>query len=164
MKKIVVAAVVIIGGGLLWYELAYAPATSSDIPSEEEPLVEGQIKDEGDRESPQELLWTWQWIETTYSGVEKVRSENPQTFQITFQADETFTATTDCNAVSGSFEIYDSQIVFGPFAMTKRACSGETQQDLFVGALSEVDMYRTEGDTLMLYNDMGLVMIFRAVE
>ena len=164
MKWILALLVMILGGGGLWYQFAYAPAGFLDVSNEEGELVEGQVEDEGDREPPQELLWTWQWIETTYSGVEKVRPNVPETFQVTFQEDETFSATTDCNAVSGTFEIYDDRLLFGPFAMTKRACPGATQQDIFVSALGEMNSYEVEGDVLMLYGDDGITMTFQAVE
>ena len=83
---------------------------------------------------------TWNWVRTTYNDDTTITPNSENTFGITFKEDGTFSATTDCNAMSGSYEVTDSQITFGPIAMTRKYCEGSQEMD-FVKTIEEAQSF-----------------------
>lgn len=51
----------------------------------------------------------------------------------------------------------------GPIGATKRACSALKQEGVFFAALADMSLSEVSGDTLILSNDAGREMLFKAV-
>lgn len=103
----------------------------------------------------------WQWRETAYANGDVVTAQQPEKFIITFTEDGTFSATTDCNNGSGSYEVVEGSLSFGPIASTKKACFGETQEQTFWNMLSLVDGYTVTEEgilALLLAEDSGSII------
>ncbi len=104
----------------------------------------------------------WYWKETGYDTGEVVPAKNPAAFLLTFTDSTTFSAKTDCNNGAGSYTSNENVLTFGPIAVTKKACLGETQERDYFEMLGEVDQYYFDEEeqlVLALANNSG-VMIF----
>lgn len=69
-----------------------------------------------------------------------------------------------CNLFSGGFTISDSSLKFSPIAGTLRACVDSEENRLeteFLQSLSETTRFEIQGDTLKLYANKRLSMVFK---
>ncbi len=82
----------------------------------------------------------WTWVKTTYNNDTEFVPNNTDAFVLTFQDSGSFSATTDCNAMSGTYEVVDNKITFGPIASTKMFCEGSQEQD-FAAVLTEAQSF-----------------------
>lgn len=85
-------------------------------------------------------MQTWTWISTLYNDGKKVTPKNTKAFTLTFNKDGTFSATTDCNAMSGTYTAQDKMISFGNMATTLMYCEN-SQESAFQKMLSAVQGY-----------------------
>lgn len=80
----------------------------------------------------------------------------PQRGQITGQG--------PCNAYSASQSAPMPWFQAGPIVATERACPDLPQEAVFFASLSRMSLIETLGDVLILRNDVGEEMLFRAVQ
>jgi heat shock protein HslJ len=86
-------------------------------------------------------MQTWTWVKTTYNNDTELVPNDPEAFTLTFNEDGTFSASTDCNSMSGNYEADESQITFGEnIAMTKMYCEGSQEME-FATMLGEIQSY-----------------------
>lgn len=93
---------------------------------------------------------TWQWIETVYNNDTKLMPNNPGDFSLNFKKDNTFSAETDCNAMSGKYEVLDNKISFKEVIATEMFC--ENSQELeFSSMLNEVQsfLFTSKGELIL---------------
>lgn len=83
---------------------------------------------------------TWNWISTIYSNDKVVTPKKEKVFTLTFKNDGTFSATTDCNRMSGSYTTKGKEISFSKIATTLMYCEG-SQEAEFGKMLGEVQSY-----------------------
>jgi len=84
---------------------------------------------------------SWQWIKTTYSNDMEITPNSPEAFTLTFEENGLFSATTDCNSMSGSYEVVGKQITFGEdMAMTRMFCE-DSQEQAFASLLGEIQSF-----------------------
>lgn len=83
---------------------------------------------------------TWNWIRAGYNDDTEIIPKKADVFTITFGKDGQFSATTDCNSMSGSYAIDGNQIEFGPIAMTKMFCQ-DSQEGDFAKLLQNTSSY-----------------------
>lgn len=109
---------------------------------------------------------TWEWIETGYSNDEIITPADSGMFTVTFSNDMSFSSTTDCNTIGGSYTTNETNIDFGPLFATKKACLEETLETTYANMFGEVSSYMITEDgrlVLMLKYDTGS-MIFNPAE
>lgn len=108
-------------------------------------------------------MQTWIWIKTIYNNDTEFVPNDTDAFTITFNNDSTFSATTDCNTMNGTYEVNENQITFGEnIAMTKKFCKDSQEQE-FASQLSEIQsfFFNSKGELIFeLKFDTGSV-IFR---
>lgn len=93
---------------------------------------------------------TWVWQETQMNNGDITIPADTDAFTVTFTANGQVSGTTDCNSLSGEYELNDTSISMGPFAMTKMYCEDSQEQE-FVDDLTEADMvFFDEDDNLVL--------------
>lgn len=92
----------------------------------------------------------WYWSNSTLAGIGTTTPENPSVFAVTFETDGTFSATTDCNSLSGSFVLDEEIITIGPIAATKKFCGEETLEASFSGQLSQATSFEITEDNLII--------------
>ncbi|PIR69352.1 MAG: hypothetical protein COU47_03205 [Candidatus Niyogibacteria bacterium CG10_big_fil_rev_8_21_14_0_10_46_36] len=71
----------------------------------------------------------WLWMRADFSDGREIIPKEPTAFTISFSDDSTFSATTDCNSMSGSYETDQNTIMFKDIAMTKIYCEGSQEGD-----------------------------------
>lgn len=69
-----------------------------------------------------------------------------------------------CNAYSASQSAPLPWFQAGPIVSTERACPDLPQEAIFFATLSRMSLIETVGDVLILRNDSGEEMLFRAVQ
>jgi heat shock protein HslJ len=82
----------------------------------------------------------WTWAGTQYNNDTESIPNETGPFTLTFSEDGSVSATTDCNAMSGTYELSGNQITFGPMAMTRMFCPDSQEQE-FAAMLKEVQSY-----------------------
>ena len=110
-----------------------------------------------DELQPSELLLTTWMVTGTVAnqGVSSVPTDS--TASITIAPDGTVAVDTGCNAGSGSIEVTDTTLVFGPIATTRRACIAELNalEASVLTVLQGEVTYEIDGDSLSLRSGDG---------
>jgi len=102
----------------------------------------------------------WVWISTLYNDEREIKPKQAGKFTITFGKDGRFSATTDCNSMSGGYAAYGGTIAFSQIAMTKMFCEGSQETD-FINSLQNASSYHftSKGELILdLKFDSGSVM------
>ncbi len=127
-------------------------------------LIEVAVNFEGEAD-PERLtlsMHPWVWIKTTYNNDTEVVPHQAGAFTMVFKDDGSFSATTDCNSMAGSYEVTQKQISFKDSAVTLKYCEGSQEQEFFA-MLEEVSsfLFTSRGELVFeLPLDTGS-MIFR---
>ena len=82
---------------------------------------------------------TWNWVNTRYNNDTTVTPKTNK-FALTFKADKTFSATTDCNGVGGEYTVSGNKITFTKMMSTQMYCESSQEQD-YSKMLSQVQSY-----------------------
>lgn len=85
-------------------------------------------------------MQTWTWIRTQYNNDTTVTPKKEKAFTLTFKKDGRFSATTDCNGVSGAYEVTGNKIAFSKMLSTMMYCDGSQEGD-FTKELQEAQSY-----------------------
>jgi len=115
-----------------------------------------------------------QW-KLTNIGEETIDTESmPKLIQITFSKEEKrFFGSDGCNQISGSFEVIEDNLKFGPSMRTKMACMDMHIPDLFGQILSKVTSFKTkeiknvevsETTLELLDKDGNMLMLFEMMK
>lgn len=101
----------------------------------------------------------WVWISALYNDGREILPKKPGVFTLTFSNDGRFSAKTDCNSMSGSYEASEGTITFGQIAMTKMYCEGSQESD-FASLLQNASgyLFTSKGELVLdLKFDSGTV-------
>lgn len=104
----------------------------------------------------------WTWIFAVYDDGKEMTPNQPGKFTITFLNDGKFSATTDCNSISGNYQAGAYSISFGSMASTRMHCEGSQEAD-FIAFLKSAQSYHftSRGELMLdLKLDSGTV-VFR---
>ncbi|HMR01483.1 MAG TPA: META domain-containing protein, partial [Candidatus Gracilibacteria bacterium] len=71
---------------------------------------------------------TWRWVNKSRSGSETVAPENSYQFILSFSDDGSFSSSTDCNNLMGSYTSDGSGISFSQIASTRKFCEGSLDE------------------------------------
>lgn len=107
-------------------------------------------------------MQTWTWISTLYNDGKSVIPKKAKSFTLTFKKEGTFSATTDCNSMSGTYAIKGNKISFGQMASTMMYCDG-SQESEFAKMLQESQIYHftSKGELVFDFKFDSGVFIFR---
>jgi heat shock protein HslJ len=84
---------------------------------------------------------TWAWRRTTYGDGREIVPRRAEQFTLTFAADGTFAATTDCNTLRGAYSATGDALAFGSLAATRMFCADSQESD-FAAALEGTRAFR----------------------
>ena len=90
----------------------------------------------------------WKWIKTNIVSKEQ-KPKNPDAFSIKFNADDSFSVTTDCNSAGGSYAATHSLLEFGPMFTTLMYCEN-SQESEFLKTLEKVGTYRFDAPNYLV--------------
>lgn len=82
----------------------------------------------------------WTWVRTTYNNDTELVPVEAGVFTITFADNNTFSVTTDCNAMGGQYTVNNNQIIFDRMMATEMFCA-DSQEQKFSKMLSDVSSY-----------------------
>lgn len=104
---------------------------------------------------------TWTWIAALYNDGREIVPQDPTAFTLSFGANGSFNATTDCNQMGGRYAVEGGQIIFSDIVMTKMFCE-DSQEAIFSQLLTDVKGYHiADGELIFdLKFDSGSI-IFR---
>ena len=83
---------------------------------------------------------TWIWVRALYKDGRKLAPKSPDKFTLTLKPDGTFSATTDCNRLSGSYAATKDKISFSEIAATRMFCEDSQERD-FTALLNTAQSY-----------------------
>lgn len=133
------------------------PATS------QKPVAEPNFEGEADPSRMTLTMNKWRWIRSEYND-SSIKTPKKDVFTLTFNANKTFSATTDCNSISGKYsaDTKNKTITFTEMMSTEMAC-GDSQEEEFRNILANSSQYlfTSRGELILgLKYDSGSV-IFR---
>jgi len=103
----------------------------------------------------------WKWLSATYVDKDVVTPVKTEEFSIRFNASGAFSAETDCNSISGSYEARNGALSLGSIASTKMFCE-DSQEGEFTELLSKVVTYRfVDNGHLVMTTSDGTEIKFR---
>lgn len=115
-------------------------------------LIEAVVNLDEENEANRQLLTQkmWTWVRTIYNNDTELTPNNPEAFTLIFAEDGTFSATTDCNEVSGEYTVVDTTLSFENISRTKMNCNN-SQEEEFYQILTEAETFSgTSDEELML--------------
>ncbi len=125
--------------------------------------VEKNFEGEANPEMMKLSMKKWIWISALYNDEREVKPKKPDVFALTFEENGRFSATTDCNSLSGQYATSTgNQIVFSNMMQTKMYCEGSDETE-FVQFLSNTSSFHftSKGELILdLKFDSGSV-VFR---
>lgn len=113
--------------------------------------------DQDDEQAAGLFSQPWIWVRTEYSegGEVTPRAAHVDSFVLELREEGVLQAKTDCNSISGSFDVDAQTLSFGPLAMTEMYCE-DAQDAVFAQMLSDVISYRfSEAGELILELQAG---------
>jgi heat shock protein HslJ len=104
----------------------------------------------------------WKWIRTDVSGKASVTPKKVDSFLLTFKTDNSFTSTTDCNTVGGSYITNGSAITLSNVISTLMFCE-DAEESTYVGMLTGTASYSfgTKGELILKSKEGDGTMIFQ---
>ena len=91
----------------------------------------------------------WRWMRLVMNNGETVISSQPEEYIIIFSDNGILSGKTDCNSISAQVKIKGDKLIFGPFISTRKYCEN-SQEDLFMNSLNEVESYTISDDNLLI--------------
>lgn len=125
-------------------------------------IVAQNFEGEADPKLMKLPMKTWRWISATYNNGESITPKNPDAFMLTFKENKTFSATTDCNGVSGGYTSRGTTLTFGEMTSTLMFCEN-AEETVFTGLLASAEAYHftSKGELIVELNSKSGSMIFR---
>ncbi len=104
----------------------------------------------------------WTWIKVMYDDGREEWPRQEAAFTLDLRDPGRFSATTDCNPLSGSYTAQDGRISFGEMASTRMHCEG-SQEGEYVRLLTDVTGYAftSRGELILTLRSGGTTMTFR---
>ncbi len=142
MKKLIYAVVVvvlIIAGYYLY--IYWALGNDSVAQPTPQPIVGENLEGEADPSRMTLDMTVWRWQYALYNDGREIRPNKPESFTLKFENNGTFSATTDCNSVSGKYVASAQGIIsFTELVSTLMYCDGSQEPD-FVQVLNNTSNY-----------------------
>lgn len=101
-----------------------------------------------------DYLENTRWYVVSAGGVRVPEAVDEAPFIVADPSSGRITGHSGCNAFNGPYRAGGSEVVFGPFAITRKACPGLGEwESTLMEALGNTDGYSIEGGTLELMRE-----------
>ncbi|GMQ78959.1 MAG: hypothetical protein BMS9Abin02_1508 [Anaerolineae bacterium] len=142
------------------------PDNTNDTSTDDE--AGSQKEETKDSQSgPPEIAFDYAGIELYWlavsngSGQNTLTVEDPSSYTLEFNADETFVYRADCNQGSGAFVLDGNQLTLDLGVVTLTACSGDSLADQYIQYLRDVDAFDSSTNQLIFnLGEIANQMIF----
>ncbi|MBY0376645.1 META domain-containing protein [Patescibacteria group bacterium] len=142
------------------YEQKQAPKDQVVVPKE---IVGENLEGEADPSRMTLGMNAWTWVADIYADGKRINRSDSKPFKLSLGDDGRFTASGDCNAISGTYTTDDKKnISFSQIVSTKMYCEGSKEND-FTFMLGDTAAYHftSRGELILqLKFDNGLA-VFR---
>lgn len=103
----------------------------------------------------------WKWIQKIGADGEAIFPKQKDAFTISFKDDGTFSATTDCNSIGGSYTTNVSTLTFTDVATTLKYCE-DSEEQIFSSILSDTETFTftSKGELILSLKGKGTA-VFR---
>lgn len=104
----------------------------------------------------------WYWVETVIGSSVGIKPYNFSAFKITFNKDLTFSSSSDCNNIGGTYEVFENKIKFKDIVRSERYCMKSREAE-FIEGLSNVSeiMFNEKNELILKYKDSTTMMRFK---
>ena len=102
--------------------------------------VQQNFEGEADPSRMKLNMKTWNWVSALYNDGREIKPKKTGSFTIGFPTDSKFSATTDCNNMSGNYKASGATISFSQTISTKMYCQGSQESD-FAALLENANAY-----------------------
>jgi heat shock protein HslJ len=89
----------------------------------------------------------WEWITQNFKDGTISTTSNPASFTVTISSNGTFTGTTDCNQLGGTYSVSGTSFTFRPVVTSKLHC-GTTDEERFTQLLNDVRTFKLANNRL----------------
>jgi len=103
------------------------------------------------------------WKLVAIDGNEVTTPQDAKEAHLILRPDYRVTGFGSCNAFSGTWQIIDEQLEFGPLAATKMACDRLDLEYAFMAALDGLVITEIEGGMLVITGREGAELTFKAM-
>lgn len=155
-----VVIIILVGAFYAFNDFIYKEKQEDAI--NETPIVGENPEGEADPARMTLDMTKWNWIKAQYNDGREVLPKKERVFTLTFNKDGRFSATTDCNSMSGEYKAQQGAITFQNIASTEMYCEG-SQESEFARLLTDTTNYHftSRGELILdLKYDSGSV-VFR---
>lgn len=124
--------------------------------------VAQNFEGEANPESMRLSMKKWVWVSAFYNDQRTVTPKQVGAFTLTFNTNDSFSVTTDCNSMTGKYRGEVDTLMFDSIASTKMFCEG-SQENIFRDLLTDTEKYHftSKGELVLdLKFDSGSV-VFR---
>lgn len=131
----------------------------TSFPSDEDPF--SFKSDEYLTEEPDLINTSWSWQKTLIDQDNYLEPKEAGQFVLTFQSDNSFGSTTDCNNMGGEYNIDDYSLSFNNIFQTLMYCEGSLES-VYLEHLSHAESYFIENQELTIITSLDSIMYFSA--
>jgi heat shock protein HslJ len=157
---IILGILLLLGSGLY---LAYKNFTSPKfriLPIEDTVPQMPQIKNQDYLDKL--IAKDWYWVETIIDGAQVIKPYSQLDFKLNFRDDLSFSSSSDCNNIGGSFEIFEKRVRFKNIFKTEKYCM-KSNEDNYLDSLSNVSeiSFNEKNELILKYRNSNSYMKFR---
>ncbi|MGL5830852.1 MAG: META domain-containing protein [Candidatus Altimarinota bacterium] len=128
------------------------PTTPTPPPNNNQNTITENTNNEEIVVTPELAGTSWEWIKTTKKDGSNIKAATSNAFILSFHEDARVSSSTDCNSLSGNYELTKDQLSFSPFVQTLMLCA-ESQETEYVIALSSGGKVTINGDMLIIASE-----------
>lgn len=161
---LILALIILIGGGIYlaftrYSEPKFRIQTIDNIETPKITQVPGiQNQDYLDKL----IAKDWYWVETVVDSSVGVKPYDLSAFKIKFNSNLTFQSSTDCNSMSGKYEIFENKIRFKEIVRTEKYCMKSRESEYVDGLNNAHEINFDDKDGMVIkYKNSSSFMRFK---
>ncbi len=104
----------------------------------------------------------WYWVETVIGSSVGIKPYNFSAFKITFNKDLTFSSSSDCNNIGGTYEVFENKIKFKDIVRSEKYCMKSRETDYVEGLINVSEIsFNDKNEMILKYKESTNFMRFK---
>jgi heat shock protein HslJ len=104
----------------------------------------------------------WFWVETVIGSSVGIKPYNFSAFKITFNKDLTFSSSSDCNNIGGTYEVFENKIKFKDIVRSEKYCMKSRETDYVEGLINVSEIsFNDKNEMILKYKESTNFMRFK---
>jgi len=161
---LILALIILIGGGIYLAFIKYAePKFKIQSIDNIEPPKITQVPGLQNQDYLDKLIARdWYWVETVVDSSVGIKPYDLSAFKIKFNSNLTFQSSSDCNFMSGKYEVFENKIKFKEIVRTEKYCMKSKESDYVDGLNNAYEINFENKDQMVLkYKNSNSFMRFK---